>query len=571
MNLQNTFLASLLSLLVISCQGARAVTLSVCVAEGLPAAGASVFHGPAGEKLALVVNEQGPPAPDCSSLELPVNADQVQWFAATEIVEAPASLTLQGRFDRTPVVVSEVIYSGTPTPAREYLPLADNLLSRFVATPFGEEERSTRGTDNQLVCLAGQRPAGMVLRTTERWPRLPAMQLLLKVKGQGQFEVAIADSLRDQQGRPLSLGRVEVSGSVEQGFRLPANTDPWSALTLLCPKEQAQLTLEELELQIIGTPAVSAPRSTWLWLPSTWQEQAAKVWALAEREQLTQLYITVPVTAQGVVEQAASLREFVRAAHARQLKVWAVAGDREDVLPVSMSSMLSRVDALLAYNSSADAGAALDGLQLDIEPYLLPGYALAPEFWRERYLATISAVHSRLNGQLPLDLVVPVWWGEHPHWGEKLFKSLELPGLSVTVMNYRTNAPALRAGAMPFIEWSERAKVKVAMALEYGGLSTDGLSETRQRFQQQDGNAGQLLLVAIGGVNTLVLLDKPQRLGVGHPYLLQEQREFSNANISLQREPDKLKQLADTLNREWLQWPHYGGLAIHGLEEHLGD
>ncbi len=51
---------------------------------------------------------------------------------------------------------------------------------------------------------------------------------------------------------------------------------------------------------------------------------------------------------------------------------------------------------------------------------------------------------------MPLDLVMPVWWGSHPQWGLQLLNNLVMEQLSITVMNYRTSLNRLRAEPLPF-------------------------------------------------------------------------------------------------------------------------
>jgi hypothetical protein len=319
-------------------------------------------------------------------------------------------------------------------------------------------------------------------------------------------------------------------------------------------------------------PAPATPvtrRATWLWQPSWWQSRADAAWRLAEREQLGKLYVTVPVGSDGSVEKPQLLADFIQAAHARKIEVWAVAGDRHDVLPQSLPPLLRRAQAYVDYNAARPEAARLNGMQLDIEPYLLPGYVLAADYWRSRYLATVAAVHDALAQRLLLDMVMPVWWGTHPAWGSRLLSALQLPGLSLTVMNYRTNSEALKVGALPFLAWAQVSGNKVTMALESGteGVNAgNGRNETRRRYVRDQHN-GELWLFDIGGTGVLVLLDESARDLPGTAYRSAGESVLDTGTVTFAGKRETLGDMLKPLQAEWSVWQSFDGLAIHGLDQ----
>ncbi len=305
-------------------------------------------------------------------------------------------------------------------------------------------------------------------------------------------------------------------------------------------------------------------RSAWFWAPLLWQQQAPRLLELAEARQLQRLYLSVPVQ-DSTVQQAQGLQDFVAAAHARGLQVWPVLGDPRHVLAGERAALQAQVAAYLQYNATVAAEARLDGLQLDIEPHLLPGFALAQPQWRQRWLDTVNAVQRQLAGALPLDLVIPVWWGSHPAWGETLLAGLQGPALSLTIMNYRTADAALRAGAQPFLAWGPTQDVPVSIALEAGSIGPD---EQRLQFVQAD--AGELLWLQLGDYRLLALLDQEQAAAPGQSaYRLQRQQRAAAAAITFAGDLQRLETVAAALEPEWRSSPAYAGLAIHGLDEVL--
>jgi hypothetical protein len=232
------------------------------------------------------------------------------------------------------------------------------------------------------------------------------------------------------------------------------------------------------------------------------------------------------------------------------------------VLPESRPALLARAKAYVAYNAAVSRRERLAGLQLDIEPYLLPGFVLAPGYWRERYLEAFRATHAALDGRLPLDMVVPVWWGGHPAFGDSLWRGMALPGVSLTVMNYRTNPEALRAGARPLLEAGRRHGLPVRMALETGPLG----DEARRTYRVAPEGAGELWLFRQASVPFLVLLRSPQARLPGQAYEFAGERSFPGSNLTFGNGKERRETIAGALVREWSDWESFAGLALHGLD-----
>ncbi len=315
-------------------------------------------------------------------------------------------------------------------------------------------------------------------------------------------------------------------------------------------------------LEIQGDPS---QRAAWLWSPELWIEQPGQVWDIAAQEQLQRLYISVPVTEQQV-SHPERLSDFIANSLQRGLAIWAVVGDPRDVLADNHPALEARTQAYQAFNQ-AHPETPLAGLQLDIEPYLLPGFSLAPDYWRQQYLTTIGLVHEQLGQAMPLDIVLPVWWGTHPDWGDLLLEGLVLPELSLTIMNYRTSAQSLLAGAEPFLEWGQTHGIKIVMALELGSLGND---EIRRTYGVTVG-AGELWWLPIGEHHLLVLFDRPTAGLPGRSYLQRDEQPFNMANITFAGRRHELDALLPDLLAQWSAWSSFDGIAIHGLEESYLD
>lgn len=563
-----SFCICLSLLAVLAARPVSAASVNLCDASAPAGDAATELYGPDGRLLRVTLTEA--PADGCVSQQLPVPVAAVRWYTLTAIPAPgtpPRTLALQGYFDADRTRISEVIHAQPVVPDEpSHIPFFADMLPYLRARPFGVEERA--GFEGRsLVCRAGEQTAGVALHATALWEQLPDAALELEVTGTGQFALAVADAAREQDERPLALGVLDPGGEAATvRFALPAGR--WTSLALFCPQQAATLQLDALKL-VAPPRGATPPRATWIWDPAQWRAAPHAVLALARRENLQRLSVTVPVTAGGEVEHAAALAAFLAQARDQGIAVWAVAGDRADVLPESLPALLARARAYLRFNAE-HAQTPLAGLQLDIEPYLLPGSPLAPDYWRERYIATVTAVHGALAQQLPLDMVLPVWWGTHPAWGARLLDALNLPGLSLTVMNYRTNADALRAGAMPFLAWGERHARSVAMALEKGRIGVNaeaGRHETRRDYAAAA--SGELWLLELGGMSLLVLLDEARAGLPGQAYANVGERVIDIGTLSFADAPEDLAEIARTLEAEWSAWPAFAGLALHGLDQEL--
>lgn len=513
------------------------------------------------EEVFLISSQYQPEQGNCDSVEMSIPNGAIRWGSLVDgtLDSTTDRLILQGNFNEPRALVSEIIFNEPPAPLT-YLPLSENILPVALVDSFGQESRASFA-DNKLLCTEGNQVAGVVLHTDEIWPNANDQSLIITGQGSGKFEVAVSDERRTVAQAPLVLGSMEFTRqntSQTFHFELPADSH-WQSLTLVCPLTQAEISLEQIYIEPV-LPEPVEQRSAWFWHPRHWLQNADWLLEVAEEQSLSEIYITVPTSNAGDVINPSELAEFIRSASQKNIRIWAVIGERHDVLPENLSLTITRVNAYQDFNQE-HPDTRLAGVQLDIEPYLLPGFTLNQAHWRERYLQTITAVLDEVEQSLPVDVVMPVWWGSHPDWGRLLFDNLTLPGLSITVMNYRTDPERIKRGATPFFVWAEENQIPVRMALEAGPLP----NETRLYFSSTP-DEGELWLIDVGEQSVLLLLDQAYDGLNGSPYTLQRQDTFSADNLTFANNLDQLAGIAGLLEAEWSAWDSFRGLAIHGLD-----
>lgn len=570
-----TLTSSICSLfLLIGSPASNAAVISLCNldAEEIDSSYEARLYSSNGIEMQLLVHDEGAELDHCESIDVDADSDNIEWVGPLPsqrfVLEQPF-FNLLGDFTAGETVISEITGAQIGKPVAAQPPIGDlrlgeNFLSKLDEVVFGAESRAAWQTDNQLICQSGESLAGVQLRATQDWPRDIPMQLRISAAGVGSFSIALSDQARIQSESPLAVGSIGTADDFDRTevvIELPVNDAPWSAITLVCPESAAAIKLESVVFSTVADTA-DIMRGAWVWSPDIWRTNPDEIWALQQLERLNEIFITVPVGENGTVQDPLELAFFVNNASARGIKVWSVIGDPRDVLEESLPVLLSRVSAYRDYNVSASQATRLAGVQLDIEPYLLPGFNLDQDHWRARYIETIAAVAAVLEQQLAVDLVVPFWFGSHPSWGERLLSNIDLPGISLTVMNYRTNAQKLRDAALPFLRWGQDYNKDIRIAVEAGSLN-----DQTQRTYVANAAQGRLWKFAIGVTPILVLFHNPQSSLTGEAFSFVSERSVSADNVTFSGDMQQLNELASSLITEWNNWSSFAGIAIHGLDE----
>jgi hypothetical protein len=499
-----------------------------------------------------------PPA-DCAQRQIAVAAEMVEALQAIPAAVASRlgkQLTMVGEPGPAGFQIESVDdAAAAPSAARAPLPLATNLLPAMRVRSYGIEERTdVRIEDGKLLlqCRAGSKPAGVLLMQ-EASLSMARADLVLSGSGQGRFELKVADAAHAAREAAVTLGEFSADAAPRTA-RYPANAagvdeSSWQFFVLGCPLEAASLTLDSMTLQ--PRNGAVQPRSSWIWNPNEWQQNPQAVFALAERYALKVLFVSVPV-ASGAVAQADALAAFIRDARNRGIAVWAVAGDPHMVLPAEQAVTVERMRAYAAYNASVAAAEALAGVQFDVEPYLLPGYALAEAQWSPRYVELVAALKQAGRG-LPLEMVVPYWWADRETLLDEIAPHVD--GLSV--MDYRTRRDEIVRFATPFLDWGVRHKKAIRIALEAGPVG----EETIRQYVRAD--RGELWQSEIAGIPVVLLLKSPQAHREGAAWRYVASRVQDGSATSFHRDPAALIDMAPGLENIFSAWSSFNGLALH--------
>lgn len=547
---------------------AQAAWVQLCASN--PAAAADQIEvrllRPDGTTLQATLSEAPDAAsPSCPRLKLDLAVSDILALhplapaQAAALGKAPFSLS--GKIEGQRFLISDITPGQTAAPQAppaQPLPLNSNLLDRLRATAFGAENRvefSLKNGQLLLQCRPGKQPAGVVLASDDYRPRARS-QLQLQGSASGTFAVITANAAQAASGSGAPVGLFEPHATSKvQAWPLEKANSPsdWRHWTLACPLQAARLQLDSLQLlpQAGDLPA----RASWVWQASDWQTRPDAVLAQAQVHGVDTLYLTIPL-AENKVRDPARLAAFVRRAGACGVRVWAVDGDPNMARPAQRAATLARAKAYASFNKSVPPDARLQGVQFDVEPYLLPGYALAEPAWEQRYLELVKNLHHSLNERespMALEMVVPFWWASKP----ALLDTLAPWVASLAVMDYRTDLEDIYRFAVPFLDWADRHGKHTRIALEAGPIAP----ENRYRYEKAD--TGELWQVTLGEQPFLLMLKQPRKNPHGPTFTKAGAFEVTgNATTFHANQAAMFKQLP-ALESMFSAWPGFRGMALH--------
>jgi hypothetical protein len=384
--------------------------------------------------------------------------------------QVEGGVLLIGNLQTNPPAVEEC------SPLRQQAPLLPappgvNLVRNLEWTTFGVEERvhekAISPDTPSWTMKPGSKPAGLYAARSWRLPRQAGRGpwiLQIVARGQGKIRAGLAFDHGRGFGDATILETLELRGAdTTYSLQLPKALAEAKQLrvVLLAPDEHAaELEISSISFQQPPGATASQPVKTelgvWNWstqpeewrrLEPVWQHAGVNVLQLALPRELGE-------GAEGPLPTLSGLRK-------AGFHIVAVEGDPHMILPQEKSHVLARHQQLTALH-----GRHLDGIQYDVEPYLLPGFHLQPDLWHQRWLQMYEALTA---GKAPLKVepVVPFWLIAQPA-AQKLLKSLAPRAARIVVMNYRSDAADAAGWATSWLEWSVEHQCPVALAVECG-------------------------------------------------------------------------------------------------------
>ena len=175
-------------------------------------------------------------------------------------------------------------------------------------------------------------------------------------------------------------------------------------------------------------------------------------------------------------------REFIKDAHKRGFKVYALVGSYylktpEYIFPEKRGAAMRMFGNVLSFNSAGDSSSQFDGINVDIEPYLLDDWDSQKPLRIQQYLQ-LSAQWMRMKTDAQSTIAVgpamPFWFDgiEDVEWNgkrQKLNEHLQDIYDYVAIMDYRNFAAGsdgIISHALDELQYADRAKRKVVIGVE---------------------------------------------------------------------------------------------------------
>jgi hypothetical protein len=152
-------------------------------------------------------------------------------------------------------------------------------------------------------------------------------------------------------------------------------------------------------------------KATWVWQSEKIEEESEEILDFSKRNNIDLIYLRFDMT-----RSFSYYRSFIREAYAQGIKVHAVAGHPAWALEGHQERMLQIVDWVKQYNEEAAEDERIHGIQLDIEPYLLPEWeqdrAEVVRQWQANIRVFTDAV--KQDSDLETSAAMAFWLDEIP-------------------------------------------------------------------------------------------------------------------------------------------------------------
>ena len=314
-------------------------------------------------------------------------------------------------------------------------------------------------------------PCGVVLPLEPQGRLLDALSynyLHLRGISVGQLTVALADETTQKQEDNVSLATV--SGPFDTWVSLtgPArrlDLRRLASIVLRLDTSDATVDIDVVALEHTLSARRTVPRAGfWVW---DYQHAIAETKSLVmECQQYACGRISVQMPSDKdpleTWQAYVALLESVRAAG---IEAFALDGYPEAIYtPTALAEKVKRLLTLLP-------NGRLDGVQLDIEPYLLQEFSDETDY--ARYLSSLEHVKNALGGRAPLSVVMPFWFTSKMVNGRPVAFSVMDLAQEVVIMSYRTTVHEVLTIGEDSLRYGDLAGIPVWLAVETGMLPAE--------------------------------------------------------------------------------------------------
>lgn len=414
-------------------------------------------------------------------------------------------------------------------------------------TGFGVEERATEVPESHSrtwIIQPGTKPAGLysaALWRLPKWPKTASWKLELALSGRGSLKAGLSADLGQGYKDPKSFKSIQLqSEPVKVTLNVPEEWRRAASLRVTLataadgevPEVHVSISHAVWRLDTRAAAEAAPPElGVWDWStdPAKW-ESLLPIW---KRAGINVVQLALPR------EISVRCQEVLEDITKAGVQIVAVEGDPHMVLPEAKEGILVRHRLLAGLSETVT-----QGVQYDVEPYLLPGFRLQPKHWYAQWSGLFEAIHQ--SAAAPVEAVVPFWLIHQPE-GPALLEKLKSSSQRIVVMNYRSASFEAASWGAAWLEWGAIHQHPVALAVECGPVSDVPITTFRSAPE------GCLWVAPWEAHGTLaVLFDTPvtSPSETGHIYEETSRSIIPGNRTTLQGEsPERVREVLTELNR----------------------
>ena len=244
--------------------------------------------------------------------------------------------------------------------------------------------------------------------------------------------------------------------------------------------------------------------------------------------------------------------QFLRAVKNSGIEAFALDGYPEAVN--DLAPLIKKLQRLIALTDDA----SLDGVQFDIEPYLLDDF-FADESGFVRYLAAIDQLKAALRQGMRLSIVIPFWFSSQKVNDRSVAFAVMDRADEVTIMSYRTDSRELPPLADDTLRYGDLIDRPVWLALETRPLPLEQHVILHREPRREHADAYLDLSTR------RVVLSPPPETAIGEWFRIHHRFIVHPERVTFAGQNRHAVQAAIAAISELLPNPSLAGVVIHDL------
>ena len=234
---------------------------------------------------------------------------------------------------------------------------------------------------------------------------------------------------------------------------------------------------------------VIGPRAMWLWKldPVTSQQVRDDLFTFCRDTAITHIYLFLgeaPIM-QSSPAYLDQLAEFLTQARQHGITIDALTGNPLWALRENHQVLLEWIGSFLAYNAKRPEHARIDGVHLDVEPYLLQQWEQEKASLKQQYIELMQKCRTLIDGArqplFELGIAIPIFYDREGDFERQVLQYVSYCGL----MDYYDAAVDIIEKAMPHITLASQMQRRMVIGVETQDLVQMGQGKRRNTFHEE--------------------------------------------------------------------------------------